>query len=90
MTNLNLTKGQQIKAGNHIISVGSFDTHDIAIISKSTGSFVKFKDIPKKGSPLNKIKLRFKNFLCSDNDLVFQRLWSSDVQQIINILKNNK
>ena len=87
MKNLKLTKGQQITAGNHIISVGTFDAHDIAIISKSTGKFVKFKDIPKKGSPLNKIKLKFKNFLASDKDLVFQRLWSDDVQQIINILK---
>jgi hypothetical protein len=85
-----LTKGQQINAGNHIISVGSFNTQDIAIISKHTGAFVKFKDIPKKGSPLNKIKLTFKNFLCSNNDLVFQRLWASDVQQIVKILKKSK
>ena len=90
MNNLKLKLGQQIPAGNHIISVGSFDTHDIAIISKHTGTFVQFKDIPKKGSPLNKIKLRFKNFLCSNKDLVFQHLWADDVQQIIQILKTNK
>ena len=90
MTQLNLSLGQQINAGNHIISVGSFDTTEIAIFSKHTGKFIKFKDIPKKNSPLNKIKLRFKHFLCSETDLVFSHLQSDGVKEIIKILKTNK
>ena len=90
MKNINFTLGQKINAGNHIISIGSFDVHDVAIISKHTGHFVKFKDIPKRNSCLNKIKLRFNMFLCSDQDLVFQHVWFDDVMQMIDILKNNK
>ena len=90
MEQLNLSLGQQISAGNHIISVGVFLITDIAIKSKHTGNFIKFKDIPKKNSPLNKIKLRFKNHLCSNEDLVFAHLQSDGVEEIINILKSNK
>lgn len=90
MLNIKLTKGQLINAKNHLISIGTFNTTDVAIISKSSGEFVKFKNIPKKNSPLNKIKLRFKSHLCSEDSLVFQWIGSDQVQQMIDILKNNK
>jgi len=69
-------KGNQIKAGNYRISIGSFDITDVALISNRTGSFVKFKDIPKTKSKLKKIKNHpdLKIWLCSKNDFVWQRL----------------
>lgn len=91
MTNqLTLQKGTTINAGNHLISVGTFNTSDIAILSKRTGDFVQFKDIPKKNSPLNKIKLRFKHHLCCDHSLVFSWMSKDNVLDIIKILKTNK
>lgn len=81
-------KGNQIKAGNYTISIGSFDISDVALISNRTGSFVKFKDIPKKKSKLKKIKNNpdLKIWLCSNKDFVWQRLDRFQIQLIFNIL----
>jgi hypothetical protein len=80
--------GNQINAGNHIVSVGIRNTTDIAIISKTTGRFVKFKDI-KKGGVLWKIKRnkKFKIFLCSDNDFCFSWMQDDMAIDLINLLR---
>lgn len=80
--------GNQIKAGNFTISIGSFKQTDIALISNSTGRFVKFKDIPKRNSRLKKIKNHpdLKLWLSSNNDLVWQWLSDDKVQLIFDIL----
>lgn len=79
-----LTPNTQIFIKNHIISIG-VDPTDIAIISKTTGNFIQFKDI-KKGSRLKTIKRLFKHKLCSDNDMCFSFMRLEDVNKILSIL----
>ena len=80
-----LEKGMVIKAGNFIVSIGSFNITDIAIISKSTGDFVKFKNI-KKGGKLAKIKRKFKNNINSDTTFTFSFMQPDTTAELIKFL----
>jgi hypothetical protein len=81
-----LEKGTVIKAGNFIVSIGSFNITEIAIISKSTGDFVKFKDI-KKGGKLAKVKRKFKENLNSETTFTFSFMWPDTIAELIKFLK---
>jgi hypothetical protein len=82
----NFKKGQQISVGNFIVSIGSFDISDVAIISKSSGNFVLLKQT-KISPKLKRVKRLFKSWLNSDSTFTFQFMDQDQVVQIINILK---
>jgi hypothetical protein len=81
------TKGQDINAGNFIVNIGTFDTTDIAIISKSNGRFTKLKQA-KVSKRLRKVKKHFKSNINNDFDFVFQFMVPSQVIQLIKILRS--
>lgn len=84
---LQLSKGQQIVAGNFIISIGAFDTTDVAIINKSQSSGFSKLASCKRSKKLRKVKRDLKPFLNSNTTFTFQFLQSDGVQKLINILK---
>lgn len=83
------TKGQQINAGSFQISIGSFDTGDVAIISKSSGSFVKLSDVKKNSIRLKRVKRELKSWISSDSTFNFQHMTPDLTQDLIDILKGN-
>ena len=82
-----IQKNQIIKAGNFLVSIGTYNTTDIAIISKFTGEFVKFKDI-RKGGKLEKLKRKFKQNLCSTETFNFSFVQPDKLKEIVTFLKN--
>jgi hypothetical protein len=86
MTNTDLKKGMLINAGNFQVSIGTFNITDVAIISKSTGKFVEFKNI-QKGGKLSKVKRKFKNFINSKDTFTFQFMQPETTIELIKFLK---
>lgn len=86
METILIQKNKIIRAGNFLIHVGTYNTTDIAIISKFTGEFVKFKDI-RKGGKLEKIKRKFKQNLCSTETFNFSFVQPEKLNEIVNFLK---
>ena len=87
METSNLIKKQAlIKAGNFLVSIGADKITDVAIISKSTGDFVKFKNI-RKGGNLAKAKRKFKRWLNSDETFTFEFMQPETTLELINFLK---
>ena len=86
MEKLEIKKSSLINAGNFIVSIGTHTISDVALISKSSGNFVSFKNI-KKGGKLSKIKRKFKNKICDDNQFFFSFMSKEDVFNLIKILK---
>jgi len=84
MKNLKLKKGQQINAGNFIISIGAFDIREVAIISKSSGDFVK---IANTGVKLKKVKRKFRTWLNSDTTFTFSFMTEERIIELIELLK---
>lgn len=82
----NLIKGTQISAGNFIVSIGAFNTEDVAIFSKHTGDFCQFKNI-KKGGKLAKVKRKFKNNLNSKSSFSFGFMQPETTKKLIDFLK---
>lgn len=76
----------QIKAGNHIVSIGTINISEVALISKRTDDFVEFKNI-KKGGKLAKIKKKFSANLCSGDAFFFSHMTEETTQQLIDELK---
>ena len=74
-------KGQQINAGNFIVSIGTFDTQDVAIISKKSGDFVKLKQA-KVSKKLRKIKRLHKLWLNNHDTFNFQ--FMPDTKHVLN------
>lgn len=77
-------KGQQINAGNFIISIGTFDKREVAIISKSSGNFAKIKNAGKK---LLKVKRTFKAWLNSKDTFTFSHMTKDNTEELIKNLK---
>ena len=87
METSNLIKKQAlIKAGNFLVAIGADKITDVAIISKSTGDFVKFKNI-RKGGKLAKAKRKFKRWLNSDETFTFEFMQPEATLELINFLK---
>lgn len=82
-----LIKGQQISAGNFIVSIGIFKTTDVAIINKSqTRGFSQLASC-KRSKKLRKVKRNFKAFLNSEKTFTFEWMQEDQVEQLIKILK---
>ena len=81
------TKGQQIFLDKSFtISIGSFDTSDVAIISNFTGQFVTLSTA-KKSKRLRKVKRKFKTFINNDQDFCFQHMPDHITADLIDTLK---
>ncbi len=81
---INIVKGNQINAGNYIVSIGTYNIEDVAIISKITGNIVLLKDAGKK---LKKIKQKWNIWLNSENTLTFQNMPSEFTKDLIKELR---
>jgi len=81
----NLKLGQQINAGNFIVSVGAFKIEEVAICSKSSGKFVKLKQV-NRSKKLRTIKRKFKTWINNDESFCFSNIQKDNVKDIINIL----
>ena len=81
-----IEKSALINAGNFLISIGTYNITDIAIVSKRTGEFCKFSDI-KKGGKLAKAKRKFKTWLCSTETFNFAFMTTQTTIELINFLK---
>lgn len=79
-----MKKGEQISAGKFVVSVGSFDESEIAIISKSSGKMSKLKHA---GSKLKQIKRKFKPWLCSQESFAFSFMTNDLTLDLIKMLK---
>jgi len=86
MEKSDLKKGMLINAGNFQVSIGTHDITDVAIISKSSGKFVEFKNI-QKGGKLSKVKRKFKLWLNSNETFTFERMQPETTIELINFLK---
>lgn len=82
---MTLTPNTQIKAGNHIVSIGR-ETHFVAIISPQTGEFVELKRT-RTNKRLRKIKREMKSWLNCSETFCFERLGEDQTIKLINILK---
>lgn len=84
-------KGQQISVGNFIVSIGAFDTSDVAIISKSTGDFVRMKQVRKTSIRLKRVKRILKHWISDrskDNGVFCMRFMTPDLTvKLIEVLK---
>lgn len=81
-----LKKGMKINAGNFQVSIGIYKITDVAIISKHTGDFAKFKNI-KKGGKLFKINKKFKHWLNSRDTFTFEFMQPETTIELIKFLK---
>ena len=81
-----IKKGNLINCGNFLLSIGTFNTSDVAIISKSSGDFVKMKSL-KKSKKLKSVKRKFKSWLNSDNTFTFQFMTPDLTVDLIHLLK---
>jgi hypothetical protein len=86
MEKSDLKKGMLINAGNFQVSIGTYNITDVAIISKSTGKFVEFKNIVK-GGKLSKVKRKFKRNLNSSEEFAFGNMQPDTTIELINFLK---
>ena len=86
MEKTELKKGMLINTGNFQVSIGTHNITDVAIISKSTGKFVEFKNIVK-GGKLSKVKSKFKSNLNSNETFTFQFMQPETTIELIKFLK---
>jgi hypothetical protein len=86
MKNQIFTKGQQINAGNFWVSIGTFDTSDVALFSKSSGKFVQLKQT-KVSKKLRKVKRVFKIWLSCTETFNFRFMTQDKTIELINILR---
>ena len=86
MENTEFKRGTTINAGNHLISIGTFTTSEIAILSKHTHEFTKLERT-KTNKKLKKAKRRFKSFLCCDTSFCFRSFTDDMINELILILK---
>lgn len=87
MKTIEIKKDAQINAGSFIVSIGTYNTGDVAIISKSSGEFSKLKDI-RKGGKLAKVKRRFKRELNNRETFNFQFMTEEKTLELIKLLKS--
>lgn len=85
-TKADIKKGTLINTGNFIVSVGHFDSHEIAIMSKHTHEFVKLERA-KTNNRLRSVKRKFKSWLNSDDTFTFSFMQPEQVVDMIKTLK---
>ena len=79
-------KGQQISAGNFIISISIFNMDECVIKSKRTGDFVKIKEA-KKSLRLRIIIKLFDVFIMSKEEFIFRFVNPRIIGEMANILR---
>ena len=81
-----IVKGNLINAGNFQVSIGSFRRSDIAIISKSSGDFVKLSQV-KNSKILKSVKRKFKSWINNDETFNFEHMTDDMTVDLIWMLK---
>lgn len=81
-----LEKSTLIPCGHVSISIGTYSTSNVAIVSKHSGEFCQFKHIVK-GGKLVKIKRKFKGHLTSTTEFCFGHMSDADILELIKMLK---
>jgi hypothetical protein len=81
-----IKKNAKIRAGNYTVSIGTYKTTDVALISNNTGEFVKIKDI-RKGGKLEKVKRKFSRWLNSKDTFTFEFMQPDTVKELVLFLK---
>ncbi len=79
-------RGTIIKAGNFLISIGTFRTSEIAILSAYSHEFIK-QERAKTNKKLSKAKRIFKNNLNCYNNFCFRSFTDDMINELILILK---
>ena len=79
-------RGTIIKAGNFLISIGTFRTSEIAILSAYSHEFIK-QERAKTNKKLSKSKRIFKNNLNCYNNFCFRSFTDDMINELILILK---
>lgn len=79
-------RGTIIKAGNFLISIGTFRTSEIAILSAYSHEFIK-QERAKTNKKLSKAKRIFKNNLNCYNNFCFRSFTDDMTNELILILK---
>ena len=79
-------RGTIIKAGNFLISIGTFRTSEIAILSAYSHEFIK-QERAKTNKKLSKAKRIFKNNLNCYNNFCFRSFTDDMIHELILILK---
>lgn len=86
METIEIKKSTLIDVGNFYISIGIYDTTEIAIVSKSTGKICMFYYI-KRGGKLAKVKRKFKQWLNSNEYFTFSGMSETTTLELIAFLK---
>ena len=79
-------RGTIIKAGNFLISIGTFRTSEIAILSAYSHEFIK-QERAKTNKKLSKAKRIFKNNLNCYTNFCFRSFTDDMTNELILILK---
>ena len=79
-------RGTIIKAGNFLISIGTFRTSEIAILSAYSHEFIK-QERAKTNKKLSKAKRIFKNNLNCYTNFCFRSFNDDMINELILILK---
>ena len=86
MENLEIKKCSLIKCKNFLVSIGTHSTSEVAIISGSSGDWVKLKQT-KVSKKLKAIKRKFGSRICDHEQFFFCHMSEQDTLDLINILK---
>jgi len=86
MKTIEIKKGILINTGNFQVSIGTYNTGEVVIFSKSSGNACKFTNI-RKGVKLAKVKRKFKLYLCSSDAFYFSGMPEKTTIELIDFLK---
>jgi len=82
---IEIKKSTLIRCKNHVVSIGTHNISDVAIVSKSSGEFCQLKDAGKK---LKSVKRKFKSNLNNDKEFCFSFMTEEQTLDLIRILNS--
>jgi len=86
MEKLEIKKATLIKCKNFLVSIGTHSLSEVAIMSGSSGEWVKLKQT-KVSKKLKSIKRKFKGHICDREHFFFSHMSEQDTIDLITILK---
>ena len=79
------------QAGNFMVGIGHHDIREVALISKTTGEFVKMdKQNLKRSKMLRTVKRKFSMWLNSKETFTFSHLTPERINELVAVLKGKK
>ena len=83
---LPFSKATLIRVRGFEVSIGSFNTSEVAIFSLSTGEAVS-QSVINRSKRFRKIKRKFKHFLSCENQFFFSHMSEGQTMELIQMLK---